>query len=113
MLAVVLLGPTLVNRPAVQAEIQQRLSKALQGQVTWEALDVALFPAPHGELRKLRVDIPDRLGATADQVDVYLRLWPLLRGRADFFPDPEEAGHQAALRPRAAKAPAAMLRLMR
>src|SRR4029077_19509449 len=83
VLAVVLLGPALVNRPAVQAEIQQRLSKALQGQVTWEALDVALFPAPHGELRRLRVDIPDKLGATADQVDVYLRLWPLLRGRAE------------------------------
>jgi uncharacterized protein involved in outer membrane biogenesis len=83
VLAVLLLGPTLVNRPAVQAEIQQRLSKALQGQVTWEALDVALFPAPHGELRKLRVEIPDQLGATADQVDVYLRLWPLLRGRAE------------------------------
>ncbi len=83
VLAVLLLGPTLVDRPAVQAEIQQRLSKALQGQVTWEALDVALFPAPHGELRKLRVEIPDKLGATADQVDVYLRLWPLLRGRAE------------------------------
>ena len=58
VLAVLLLGPTLVNRPAVQAEIQQRLSKALQGQVTWEALDVALFPAPHGELRELRVESP-------------------------------------------------------
>ncbi|MFL6564163.1 MAG: AsmA family protein, partial [Burkholderiales bacterium] len=81
VLGVLLLGPALVDRPAVQAEIQQRLSKALQGQVTWEALEVALFPAPHGELRKLRVEIPNKLGATADQVDVYLRLWPLLRGR--------------------------------
>ena len=83
VLAVLLLGPALVDRPAVQAEIQQRLSKALEGQVTWEALDVALFPVPHGELRKLRVEIPDKLGATADQVDVYLRLWPLLRGHAE------------------------------
>ena len=83
VLAVVLLGPALVDRPAVQAEIQQRLSKALQGQVTWEALDVALFPAPHGELRKLRVEVPGKLGASADQVNVYLRLWPLLLGRAE------------------------------
>src|SRR4051794_4936857 len=83
VLVVVLVGPALVDRPAVQAEIQQRLSKALQGQVTWEALDVALFPAPHGELRKLRVEVPGKLGMTADQVNVYMRLWPLLIGRAE------------------------------
>src|ERR1043165_2156567 len=83
VLVVVLAVPALVDRPAVQAEIQQRLSKALEGQVTWEALDVALFPAPHGELRKLRVEVPGKLGASADQVDVYMRLWPLLLGRAE------------------------------
>src|SRR3954469_15382806 len=83
VLVVVLVGPALVDRPAVQAEIQQRLSKALQGQVTWEALEVALFPAPHGELRKLRVEVPGKLAASADHVDVYLRLWPLFRGRME------------------------------
>ncbi|HJY74986.1 MAG TPA: AsmA family protein, partial [Burkholderiales bacterium] len=83
VLVVVLAVPALVDRPAVQAEIQQRLSKALEGQVTWEDLDVALFPAPHGELRKLRVEVPGKLGASADQVDVYMRLWPLLLGRAE------------------------------
>src|ERR1051325_4245788 len=75
--------PALGDRPAVQAEIQQRLSTALEGQVTWGGLDVALFPAPHGELRKLRVEVPGKLGASADQVDVYMRLWPLLLGRAE------------------------------
>ena len=79
----VLLGPAYIDRPAVQSEIQRRLSAALQGQVSWEALEVALFPAPHGELRKLRLEVPGKLGASADQVDVYLRLWPLLRGRAE------------------------------
>src|SRR3954470_22327198 len=83
VLVVVLVGPALVDRPAVQAEIQQRLSKALQGQVTWAVLDVALFPAPHGELRTLRVDVPGKLGMTADQVNIYMRLWPLLLGRAE------------------------------
>ncbi|HEY1290071.1 MAG TPA: AsmA-like C-terminal region-containing protein [Burkholderiales bacterium] len=83
VLVVVLVAPALVDRPAVQAEIQQRLSKALEGQVTWEDLDVALFPAPHGVLRKLRVEVPGKLGASADQVDVYMRLWPLLLGRAE------------------------------
>jgi uncharacterized protein involved in outer membrane biogenesis len=83
VLAVVLLGPAYIDRPAVQAAIQQRLSRALQGQVAWEALEVALLPAPHGELRKLRIEVPGKLTASADDVNVYLRLWPLFRGRAE------------------------------
>ena len=80
---VVLLAPAYIDRPAVQAGIQQRLSQALQGQVAWEALEIGLFPAPHGELRKLRVEVPGKVSASADEVNVYLRLWPLLRGRAE------------------------------
>src|SRR5512134_3051965 len=83
VLAAVLLvafGPALIDTPAVRAEIQRRLSAALQGQVTWEALEVRLFPTPHGELRALRIDMPGKLAAAADEVQVDLRLWPLLRG---------------------------------
>ena len=65
VLLAVLVGPALVDTPAVRAEIQQRLSRALQGKVTWASLELALLPAPHGELRQLRVEIPGRLVATA------------------------------------------------
>ena len=83
VLLAVLLGPALVDTPAVRTEIQQRLSRALQGKVTWASLELALLPAPHGELRQLRVEIPGRVVAAAENVDVHLRLWPLLRGRAE------------------------------
>src|SRR5882672_8746822 len=79
----VAIGLRLVDTPAVRAEIQGRLSSALGGQVEWEALEVRLLPAPHGELRRVRVEIPGALSVRADDVDVYLRLWPLLRGRAE------------------------------
>jgi hypothetical protein len=78
--ALVALFFALIDTPAVQAELQERLSRALQGQVTWEALDLALLPAPHGELRRVRVEIPGKISATAEDVNIYLRLWPLLRG---------------------------------
>src|SRR5688572_1874874 len=78
----VLLAPALVDTPAVRAEIQRRLDEALHGQVTWEALEVALFP-PRGELRQARIEIPGRLSAEAAQVNVGLRLWPLLSGQLD------------------------------
>src|SRR5688572_1270350 len=77
-----LLAPALVDTPAVRAEIQRRLDEALHGQVTWEALEVALFP-PRGELREVRIEIPGRLGAEAAQVNVGLRFWPLLSGQLD------------------------------
>src|SRR6478736_7759953 len=83
VLAVLLLGPSYIDRPAVQAGIQQRLSQALQGQVAWEALEVAFLPVPHGELRKLRLEVPGKLAASADNVNVYLRLWPLFRGAVE------------------------------
>src|SRR5262245_56789508 len=80
---VALLAPAFIDRPAVQADIQRRFSEALHGPVTWEDLDVALFPAPHGELRKLRLEMPGTIAAAADEVNVYLRFWPLLRGQAE------------------------------
>src|SRR5688572_20474954 len=79
----VLLAPLAVDRPAVRGEIQRRLGQALEGQIAWDALEIGLFPAPHGVLRRVRVEMPGRAGATADEVRVYLRLWPLLRGRAE------------------------------
>lgn len=82
-LLIVLVAPALVDTPTARAEIQRRLAQALDGQVTWGALEMGWFPAPHGELREVRVEMPGRLSATVDRVQVYLRFWPLLRGRAE------------------------------
>jgi hypothetical protein len=81
--ALLLFAPAFVDTPAVRAEIQRRLAHALGGQVSWEALELGFFPAPHGALHKVRIEIPGRLSAAADDVNVYLRLWPLLRGDAE------------------------------
>jgi hypothetical protein len=78
-----LLAPALIDTPAVRAEIQRRVDAALQGRVTWEALEVAIFPAPHGELRKVRIEIPQKVSVEAERFDVYIRLWPLLRGNVE------------------------------
>ena len=75
----VLALPILVDAPAVRAEVQRRLSGALQGQVTWDELEIKLFP-PRAELYRVRVDIPDKLAAGAEALQVGLRLWPLLWG---------------------------------
>ena len=80
LVALVLLAlPVLVDAPALRAEVQRRLSEALHGQVSWDALEIKLFP-PHAELYRVRVEIPEKLSAAAEELDVSLRLWPLLRG---------------------------------
>ncbi len=81
--ALLVVGLALVNTPAVHAEIQRRLSQALDGQVSWESLDVGLLPAPRAELRKVRLEMPGRVSAAADELKVYLRLWPLLWGQVE------------------------------
>ncbi len=80
---VVLVAPAFIDTPAVRAEIQRRIAQAVDGEIGWEALEIGLFPAPHGELRRVRIEMPGRISAAADRVQAYLRLWPLLRGRAE------------------------------
>ena len=77
------IGVRLIDAPAVRAELQRRLSAALGGEVAWEALELRILPAPHGELRRVRMEIPGAVSARAEQVDAYLRLWPLFLGHAE------------------------------
>ena len=74
--------PRLLDTPRVRADIQNRLSLALQGEVRWESFRLRLLPAPNGTLRMLRVQMPAG-SVAADEVAVALRFWPLLFGRPE------------------------------
>src|SRR6267142_1194154 len=64
------------------AQIQAKLSSALQGDVRWKEFRVRILPAPHGTLSGLEVKTAGAT-LTADEVTVALRLWPLFRGSAE------------------------------
>jgi hypothetical protein len=55
VIAAALVLPKLLDTPAVRAEIQRKLSEAVQGEVAWDDLKIRILPAPHGVLRKARV----------------------------------------------------------
>ena len=78
-----LLVPLFLNTPAVQRELQSKLSGLVHGEVAWEGLSIRLLPSPRGALSKVKVEIPGVADAHAEQVGVRLRLLPLFRGRAE------------------------------
>lgn len=73
----------LLDRPEVKAEIQDRLSRAVNGQIAWESLQIRLLPSPRGVVRGVRAEIPGTMSLRAEQLDARLRLLPLFRGRAE------------------------------
>ena len=73
---------SMADTPAVRAEIQRRLSDALHGRITWQALEVDVFPRPRGVLRGVELQVPGA-AASADELDATVRFWPLLRGQVE------------------------------
>ena len=78
-----LLLPLFLDTPAVEHELQAKLSQFIRGEVAWEKLSIRLLPSPRGALSKVRVEIPGLAEVRAEQIDAHLRLLPLLRGRAE------------------------------
>ena len=83
VIAAALLVPWLLDQPAVAAQLKQKLSDTIRGEVAWEDLSLRILPRPLGVLRKSRVRIPGRLEISAEELSVRLAFWPLLRGRAE------------------------------
>src|SRR3954470_20658719 len=74
----------LLERPRMAAQIQAKLSAAVQGEVRWKQFSVRLLPMPHARLRELEVKTAAAT-FTTEKVDVALRLWPLFRARAEII----------------------------
>jgi hypothetical protein len=83
VLALLLAAPMLVDLPAVRAQLQRKLSEAVNGQIAWDSLQVHWLPSPRGVLHSVRVEIPGRVKVTVERADVVLRLIPLAHGRAE------------------------------
>src|SRR5215467_11093648 len=83
LVAAALILPEVLDMPAVERELQAKLSEAAQGQVAWEKLSIRFLPSPHGALRKVRIEIPGVAKLRTEDVAVHLRLAPLFHGRAE------------------------------
>jgi hypothetical protein len=75
--------PRLLNVPAVSTQLEQHISKLVQGRVTWDTLKLRFLPYPHGVLQGVTIDIPGAVSGRVEGVEAHLRFLPLLLGRAD------------------------------
>jgi hypothetical protein len=77
----VALPTVLVNRPETRAALQQRLGAMLGGEVAFDRVQLTLFPRLCATVGRPRLDMPDQVSVRAAEIDVCLKLLPLLRGR--------------------------------
>ena len=83
IVAAALVVPIFLDTPAVERELQAKLSRLVHGKVAWERLSIRLLPSPRGALSKVQVEIPGMAEVRAERVDAHLRLLPLFRGSAE------------------------------
>ncbi len=81
--AAVLIAERLIDTPKVRAQLASKLSTLMNGQVTWQSLEVRLLPMPHGVVRNAHIAIPKVVTVDVATADVKIRLLPLLHGNAE------------------------------
>ncbi len=77
----VVLPTVLVNRPETRAAVQQRLSAMIGGEVAFDTIKLTLLPRFCATVGHPRLEMPDKRSARAAEIDVCIKLLPLLRGR--------------------------------
>jgi hypothetical protein len=77
----VVLPTVLVNRPETRAALQERLSALLGGEVGFDQVKLTLFPKICATIGHPHLDLPGKVSARAAEIDLCLKLLPLLHGR--------------------------------
>src|SRR5215469_11495707 len=81
--AAVLIGERLIDTPTIRAQLAEKLSRVLNGHVSWQTLEIRLLPRPHAEIRGVHIDLPNVLAMEVGTAQVQIRLLPLFRGNAE------------------------------
>jgi uncharacterized protein involved in outer membrane biogenesis len=81
--AALLIGERLIDTPRIRAQLAEKLSRVVNGHVSWETLQIRLLPRPHAEIRGVHVALPNLLALDVGRAHVQMRLLPLFRGDAE------------------------------
>jgi len=81
LLTAVLTTHLLANRDMVKSFIISKTAQATGGRLVYDRLDISFFPLPHLKARDIHLDRSDAFEVTAQELSVYPRILPILKGR--------------------------------
>jgi len=84
LIAVILLAPVYLDSQGVKNKIQAAVSERLGGKVSYERIDVSLFPLPHVIIRQLHLAYPRTFKGQLQSITIYPHVLPLFRGKLQF-----------------------------
>ena len=84
LVVTIVMGPIYLNSALVKNRIQDAVSKKLGGKISYERVDLSLFPSPHIEIKKLILGYPRTFHGTLQSLSIYPQIAPLIIGELRF-----------------------------
>ena len=81
LLIAVLTTHLLANREMVKSFIIGKTDQATGGDLVYDRLEISYFPMPHLKARNIHLDLSGAFEVTAQELSVYPRLLPILKGQ--------------------------------
>ena len=81
LFAAILIVPRFIDRDIVKDKVRREVSQLVEGEFDFKRIDLSFFPMPHVLLADATLNLPQRLTASAQLIEVYLEILPLLTGK--------------------------------
>jgi uncharacterized protein involved in outer membrane biogenesis len=81
LLTAVLTTHLLANRDMVKTVIVAKTAQATGGILVYDRLDIGFLPVPHLKARNIHLRRADTFAVDAQELSIYPRILPMLRGR--------------------------------
>jgi hypothetical protein len=82
--AVIILTPVYLDSTETKNKIQAAVSEKLGGKVSYESIDLSIFPRPHVTVKQLHLAYPHTFRGTLESLTIYPHLLPLLKRQFQF-----------------------------
>ena len=77
----ILSSDKLINQKQILDKIQSNVSEAINGQITFQQINVSFFPRPQLVVQQCRFSIPETIKGTVVSLSIYPKLLPLIVGK--------------------------------
>lgn len=81
LLTAILIVPRFIDRGSMGDKLRSEVSKLVDGEFDFKRIDLSLFPSPHVLLADATLNIPQRISASIQVIEVYIEFLPLLTGK--------------------------------